>query len=321
MTDAPDENPGPADKLGLTVSDKRQMTVLALFWRLCRLLPIKVAGWIGSNVLGLVGPLTVRNSKIERNFRLAFPDATEKEIRAMAKGSWRNFGYVLAEFPSISKIFRGGLDKAPFDYEMPPEVADILEKKLPVVFLTGHIGNWEYAALSMRLMGLPMTVVYSTLKSAGIDAAIRREREGMECGLVAKSAGIRPLVASLNKGAAVGFVIDRRINGGVPVQLFGRETYLSPAPARLAIKYGCPMLMGFMTRQPGGRHRAHLLPPIYPNQDADLEEETARLTQLIADGIEEEVRRRPHDWLCSQRIWPYDPAIDTAKRATLALDA
>lgn len=323
MTDTPtSEDPAPkAPKQGVTISAERQTAMLGLFWRLCRRLPVKVGGRIGAGLLGVIGPLTVRNAKIERNLRLAFPEKSKREIRRIAKGVWRNFGWVLAEFPFIAKIFRAGLEHSPFIYEMPPETEAIIEAKQPIVFLTAHIGNWEYAALSMRLRGLPMTVVYSTLKSGPIDDAIRAEREGMECGLAAKSAGIRPLVAALRSGNSIGFVIDRRINGGVPVQLFDRETFFSPAPARLALKFGCPILMGFVTRLPDGRHLARLNPPIYPDRDADVDAETAALTQKIASGIEDEARERPHDWLCSQRIWPYDHAIDGPKPAIFALDA
>lgn len=325
-TEDPTPKPEPASKpprSGFNISAERQTAVLGLFWRLCRFLPIRIAGRIGAGLLGFLGPLTIRNAKIERNLRLAFPDMPKRDIRRTAKGVWRNFGRVLAEFPYIAKIFRAGPEKSPFIYEMPPETEAIIESKQPIVFLTAHIGNWEYAALSMRLRGLPMTVVYSTLKSGPIDDAIKAEREGMECGLVAKSAGIRPLVAALRKGSSVGFVIDRRINGGVPVQLFDRETFFSPAPARLAIKFGCPILMGFVTRLPDGRHLARLNPPIFPGKEdeVDVEAETAALTQKIASGIEAEVRVRPQDWLCSQRVWPYDHAIDAPKRATFALDA
>ena len=180
-------------RLGVTVSDERQAMVLQAFWRLCRILPRNWAANVGAALLGVIGPLTVRNAKLIRNYRIAFPDRPEKELRRYARGSWRNFGRVLSEFPYMTKIYQGGPENAPFDYRFHPETKTLVDGGGPIIFVGGHISNWEYAALAVRLKGLPMSVVFSTLKTGSIDDAIRKEREAMDCGLIAKSDAIQRL--------------------------------------------------------------------------------------------------------------------------------
>jgi len=281
------------------------------------------SGALGETLAGWIGPRTQRNRKIMTNLRVAFPDKSRAEIKALSVSIWRNFGRIVSEYPAFRGIFRRGRENSPFDFELAPGVENLLAEGRPMIFVGAHISNWEFTALGIRLLGAPLSVVYSKLRNGVIDEAIRQARTDMDCGLIARTDGLRPLVACLTSGTSIGILADRRIKTGAPTSFFGRETYFSQAPGRLAVKYGAPVVPAFVSRPKRGRVLLRLGEPIdpasLPGSDRD---KAAEITERVTQEIETEIRRRPGDWLCSQRIWPgvsYDDA--PAPRGALSLDA
>lgn len=313
----------PSKTAGFAPSPAMQTAALKLFWGLCRLLPRRAAGALGASILARVGPRTSRNRKILQNFRVAFPEKSEAEARALAVEAWRNFGRVLAEFATLGRILKRGRARSPFVYDIEPETQRLIDRGKPMIFAGAHISNWEYTALGFRLMGAPLSVVYSKLQEPHIDQAIREAREGMACGLIAKSDGIRPLIQALNSGDSIGFVIDRRINSGAPVEFFGHPTFFSQAPAKLAMRFDSPVVPAFISRLPDGRIKLQAGPPIWAHDfEGSDAERAAAVTRQVMSVVEAEIRRRPGDWLCSQRIWPHVAYDDREGRAAIfALDA
>jgi len=282
-----------------------QYLLLRALWGVSRLLPMRHSGAVGAALMGFIGPRSRRQRKIEQNLNAAFPDLTAPEVRAITRGIWRNFGRTLAEYALIGDIFAKGVDRAPFDFDIAPETAEIIASGQPMIFVGAHISNWEFAALGARLHGVPLAVVYSALQIPLIDEAIRRARDGMGCVSVERASGLRSLVKCLSSGQSVGFLLDRRMKSGAEVTFFGRPTYFSHAPARLAIKFGRPLVPNFVSRRRDGRIVVHALAPIWPETDCkSADAAAAALTERLIGIIEAEIRKRPQDWLCTQRIWP-----------------
>ncbi len=286
------------------------MLVIRAFWSLCACLPPHLAGGLGATLMGVLGPRLSKNRKIERNLKVAFPAKSEFEIRSLRNDVWRNFGRTLSEYPLIARIYADRRLIERFDFDVTEETLEIVAESRPVIFVGAHISNWEFSALALRLLGVPLSVVYTPLRNDLIDDAVRKEREAMECGCIPKSNGILPLVKCLSRGTSVGLLVDRKLKNGPRSEFFGRKTCFSHAPARLAIKFGRPIVPIFIERGGAGRFIARLDDPIWPApQHDDKRAHAAMLTTQLMSIIEREIRRRPGDWFCSQSIWPKHAGI------------
>jgi len=108
-----------------------------------------------------------------------------------------------------------------------------------------------------------------------------------------------------NRWVAVVADQDARRNG-VFVPFFGRGCSTPTGPAELALRTGAPIIMGFETRRPDGRHELDLLPPLAMPEGRDGAAVTA-LTAAHTAVLEAWVRRRPSSWFWLHRRWKTRP--------------
>jgi KDO2-lipid IV(A) lauroyltransferase len=105
----------------------------------------------------------------------------------------------------------------------------------------------------------------------------------------------------LEQGRSLAFLMDQRVKSGVEVSFFGRKSIMTSFPARLALRFRCPIVPIDMERRDGHRFHMAFRSPIYPPVEAAGAEQ--RMTQAIATEFERIIRRSPETWFCNKRRW------------------
>jgi KDO2-lipid IV(A) lauroyltransferase len=113
------------------------------------------------------------------------------------------------------------------------------------------------------------------------------------------------VLAALARGAMVGILLDQNASRreGIFVPFFGRPASTSRAMALLAVRTGAPVLPIFARRQPDGRHRVIIRPPLAPPTANDREAAIVDLTARCAAVIEAAIREAPEQWLWMHGRW------------------
>lgn len=178
-----------------------------------------------------------------------------------------------------------------------------------LVLALPHVGSWEWGGAWLALKGYPMTSVAEPLSSTELYDWMVRQRQGMGLEIVKLGNDAGPvLLKTLRGGGLVGLLCDRDVaGGGVEVEFFGERTRLPAGPATLALRTGATLMVGAVYSGPGKNHTAALLPPIDVTRQAGLRADVARLTQTVAQQLEELIRRAPEQWHLFQPNWPSDP--------------
>jgi KDO2-lipid IV(A) lauroyltransferase len=174
-----------------------------------------------------------------------------------------------------------------------------------VLILTAHYGNWELLAAAHGLTGLPLSIVICPLDHPVLDelAARFRRRSGAE--LIVKHLAVREVLRDLRRGRMVGILLDQNATRpeGVFVPFFGIPASTSKGLAVLALRTGAPVVPVFLRREPDGRHRMDVGPPLVPPPDGDIEAYTATFNL----AIEAAIRRAPEQWLWMHARWRTRP--------------
>ena len=166
-----------------------------------------------------------------------------------------------------------------------------------------HLGNWEPAALAGQRVGIEVVAVAEKLRNQRLTNWFTSLRNQFGITIVLAGRGsMKKIEDGIARGAAVCLLCDRDLSGrGIKTDFFGEETTLPAGPAALALRTGAPLLIGASYFKPGG-HQLILqrleLPP-----DAT---EAAEVTQLIAIGLEQLIRKAPEQWHLLQPNWPSD---------------
>jgi KDO2-lipid IV(A) lauroyltransferase len=124
---------------------------------------------------------------------------------------------------------------------------------------------------------------------------------------VTNEAGARPLVAELVAGRSLGLLADLRVDGGEPIPFFGQMVQTTLVPARLALKFGCPLVPMRVERLGGARFRATAHPPIRPDDEsADPLGQARSMMRQVSALFEGWIREQPAGWQCLKRRWSKD---------------
>jgi lauroyl/myristoyl acyltransferase len=116
---------------------------------------------------------------------------------------------------------------------------------------------------------------------------------------------LREMYATLRRGELIGLLVDWGYRpDGIPVRIFGDWTTLPAGPATLAARTGAVIVPISVTREVDGelRYRGRTSP--YIEVSSVEPAELARATQLVADAIEEAIRRHPDQWWVFKPMWP-----------------
>jgi len=269
-------------------------------------LPIGVASGLMAGIARTVGPLLGVSRRAHRRLERALPGLSEAEYRRIIRGMWDNLGRVVGEYAHLGRIdcFAPG---GPVEVAGTEHVAAVAATGRPIIFVSGHLGNWELGYLAARQYGLDVAPVYRAVNNPAVEAAMLRVRRAADVEPIAKGAsGARKIIAWLKAGRALTMLIDQKMNDGIAVPFFGRDAMTAPAAAELALRHDAALMPARVERLGGVRFRVTVLPPLdlarTGDRHADVRETMMRLNRQLEDWI----RATPEQWFWVHRRWPGD---------------
>lgn len=177
-----------------------------------------------------------------------------------------------------------------------------------VLFLTIHLGNWEFGAPLLTQRGIRLQVI--TLEEPDATFTRFRERARARWGIETLALGGDPfgavdIVRRLEANQSIALLMDRPPAAtAVPVNLFGQTLMASIAAAELARATGCALLPAYLPRTSRG-YAAQILPAIpYDRREIGSRESRIALTQRIMQAFEPSIRLYVNQWFHFVPIWP-----------------
>jgi KDO2-lipid IV(A) lauroyltransferase len=185
----------------------------------------------------------------------------------------------------------------------------------PMIFLTGHYGNWELAGYVFGLFGFPTVSVARTLDNLYLDRYLRSFRERTGQSLIPKTGGFDQMVEVLRAGRVLCFLADQDAGQrGLYVEFFGRPASTHKAIALLAIEHRAPVVVGVARRiGPGFRYEIRCEDIVDPSDLAGTADDVRELTQRFTAALERLIRQDPTQYLWLHRRWKHQPKAKPAR--------
>ena len=175
------------------------------------------------------------------------------------------------------------------------------------LLVTGHVGNWEMGAVTLRQHDLVPAVVGQAELDPNVQQMRQqlRERLGVESIDIGSSMATAFKVrAAVERGRAVAQLVDRAYpEDRVIVPFFGKATPFLRSPALLARFCGCPILPGFFLRNQDGSYFNVWGEPLGADPSLSPDEDAVRIMSRVAADLEGVVRRYPTQWFNFYRFW------------------
>ncbi|MFT8719112.1 lysophospholipid acyltransferase family protein [Acetobacter sp.] len=283
------------------------IAVRAALWLLRRLGP-EAASNLGGRFCRSIGPLLPVSNVADKNLRMAMPELTAKERKRIVRGVWENLGRTVAEFPHIASLKENTPSGPGFDVVGAEHLIAQAERGGPVLFVSGHIGNWEMLPPGVAHYGVGFASFYRAAGNPLVDRIIRDLRDAAMADplpLFAKGAkGAKEALRWVSAGNRLGMLTDQKMNDGIEARFFGLPAMTAPALAAMALKLRCPVIPGHVQRLGPARLRIVVEPPMMLPDSGNRQADVATLTQAINDQLETWIRERPESWLWLHRRWP-----------------
>jgi len=267
------------------------------------------AGNVGARI-GAFGyrPLGIRRRVVERQIAAAFPELDEPAVRRLARAAYEHLGRSSIEAAILPKLGPSAvldLFDGADNYEV---VEAAMAKKRGLIFVTGHLGNWELAGAYVAARGVPLDAIARRMSNPLFDRYLTETRSRIGMHVVYDAEAVRRTPRSLREGRGVAFLADQGVLGlaSTFVPFFGRPAKTPRGPAVFALRLDVPVVFGVAVRQPSGKYRLVFEPVEVTdtgNRDHDVDTIVARYTAIL----EKWVRRYPEQYFWHHRRWRRQP--------------
>jgi KDO2-lipid IV(A) lauroyltransferase len=253
------------------------------------------------------------------NLQKAFPGQhTEAEIDTIVRGVYEHFCTVLIEITHMPRRFHLHNYKQSTVLCNPQQLVELLFSGRPVLFVTGHFGNWEMAGYALGLFGFHAHAIARPIDNPYLDQFLRsfRERTGQK--LLAKHGDFENMEKLLQDGGLIATLADQDAGQrGLFVDFFGRPASTHKAVALMAIQYNVPMMV-VGTPRIDGKYHIWPIDVIYPEDYEKSPDALRAITQRFTTGLETLIRQAPEQYFWVHRRWKHAPLVRAKKKAIAA---
>ncbi|AKQ68999.1 Lipid A biosynthesis lauroyl acyltransferase [Myxococcus hansupus] len=274
-------------------------------------LPLGVARSLGARLGALAYHLAGgERRKALKSLSVAFPEKSDAEREAVAREAFRHLAAAALEVACT-----GALDEA-LERLVAWSDADrqVLETALArgkgVVFVSGHVGNWELLARRVARAGYPSQSIAKETTDPRLTELVGqfRARGGVRSIWRGQEGAARAMLRALRSGEILGILIDQDTKvQSLFVPFFGQLAATPRAAADLAIRTGASVVTGFCHRDGDGYRLTMEEVPV--PQDADREAAALTLTAALSTRIEDAIRRAPEQWVWMHQRWKTRPPV------------
>ena len=250
----------------------------------------------------------VRKKHVIDSLSLAFPEKPQKEIKQIAKNTYKTFMKTVIEMAFFTVLSDETIQNMIW-YENEELIEQALARGKGLIFMSAHFGNWELTALAFSKRR-KVSVMVAKQSNPLVDKMINdiRTKRGFNAIDKDDKMAFRSVIKTLRANESLAFLADQDAGKlGVFVPFFGRQASTPKGPALFAIKTGCSIMVAFGVRQPDQTIKLKFTE--IPLPDTGNEEEDIRIINAeYSRMLEEAVRKNPEHWFWFHRKWKTRPA-------------
>ena len=277
-----------------------QFIIIIIFFIFFKILGPNISSTISGKIFEFVGPFFRSKKLIHSNIRKAFSDTSFYNLNKITKMMWNNYGRVFAEYVFI-KDFRKGKLESKIDVEGKEILEEIIRCKSQVIFVSGHLSNFELMALYLEKNGINLSAIYRPLNNIYLNKIMEGIRVKYICRHQIKKGigGMKKLINLKKKNFSTALMIDQRVSEGILSNFFNYKAFTTTIPAQLVRKFDIPVVPVYIERIKGINFKITIQQPIKFSKDENVKSITDKLNIII----EKMIIKKPENWIWSHNRW------------------
>ena len=265
-----------------------------------KILGAKLSSRLSGKIFENIGPFFRSKKIINENIKRAIPNITVENLNQIEQSMWNNYGRVFAEYIFIKNFRYGNLAKN-IEIDGKEILEEIKEKKLQVVFISGHFSNFELMAMSLEKNDIKLATIYRPLNNIFLNVIMEKIRKKFICENQIKKGigGLKNLVKYKKQNFSTALMIDQRVSEGILSNLFNKKALTTTIPAQLVKKYNIPIVPVFIERVNDLKFKITINKPVFFSKDTTINSITDELNKIL----EKMIIKKPEHWIWSHNRW------------------
>ena len=277
-----------------------QFLFIVFLFLIFKILGLKISSALGGKLFEKVGPLFRSKELIHSNLKKAFPRINLENLNKVTKLMWNNYGRVFAEYMFI-KQFREDVTNKNIIIEGQQILEDIKTNNKSVVFISGHLSNFELMAMHIEKSGIKLAAIYRPLNNIFLNKIMERIRKKYICKCQIKKGlgGMKKLIQLKKLNYSTALMIDQRVSQGIKSEFFNQNALTTTVPAQLIKKFKIPIVPLSIERFNDINFKIVIKKPII----FDNKESTKSITDKLNLILEKMIIYKPEHWIWSHNRW------------------
>ena len=277
-----------------------QFLIVIIFFAVFKILGVKIASNLGGKLFEKIGPLFRSKKIIHSNIKKALPKITSKDLNRITKLMWNNYGRTFAEYIFI-KDFRQGKLRSEIGIEGKEILNEIKKQNKQVVFISGHLSNFELMAMCLEDNDIKLSAIYRPLNNIFLNKIMERIRAKYICKYQIKKGigGIKKLIKFKKKNFSTALMIDQRVSEGIESKFFDHKAMTTTIPSQLVKKFKIPVVPIYIERLNGVKFKIKIYKPIKFDKNLSTQDITDKLNKIL----EKMIIKKPEQWIWSHNRW------------------
>ncbi len=277
-----------------------QFILIIFSFLIFKILGSRLSSQISGKIFEKIGPFFRPEKVIHSNIKKAFPNINSNELKQFKNLMWNNYGRVFAEYMFI-KDFRNGKLSSNIIIEGQDILDDIKKSNQQVVFVSGHLSNFELMALYLDKNDLNISAIYRPLNNIFLNSVMEGIRKKYICKNQIKKGigGLKTLMSLKKKNFSTALMIDQRVSEGISSKFFNEEALTTTIPAQLVRKFNIPVVPVYIERLKELNFKITIQKPINFEKNDSIQLITDKLNKIL----EKMILKKPEQWIWTHNRW------------------
>ncbi len=278
--------------------------IISLFC-IFKIIGLKNASNLGGIIGKTFGPLFRSKQVIKKNIKIGLGEIDKKKESKIISEMWSNIGRTFSEYVFL-KYFK--FNKTNFTHMTIHGINylnDIKRSNKPVIFYSGHFGNFELMAMELDKFGIKTAAIYRPLNNFFLNPLMEYLRMKYICPTQIPKGrmGMREIITRIKDGYSIALMMDQRVSEGEKISFFNVPAFTSTIPAQLSLKFDCKLVPISLKRKNGANFEMTVHEPYEVKKTGNNKEDTKIIMLKINQIIEKMIINNPTQWIWSHNRW------------------
>ena len=275
-----------------------QSLIVYLSFLVGRILGINISRKLFAFIFVLVGPIFRSKKIIEKNLNIFSNKISCSDKNEIKKNMWKNYGATFIEYIFLN-YFRKVDTQVTIEGE--ENLSQIIKNKKPVIFVSGHLANFELMSMEITKKNIPLAAIYRPLNNFFLNPFMEILRKNYVCPNQIKKGinGVREAIEFIKKNHCIALMIDQRVSEGEKINFFNKFALTTTLPAQLATKYNLEIIPVYIERLLDNKFIIEFQKSINPKSFKSKIE----LTNELSKVLEKMIVKNPGQWIWTHNRW------------------